>query len=464
VRFAIAQQIGEGRDAAFRDVSSRPLSLDGPEPEEDPPRPAASETAPGLAGSSAADEPGGYDGCGTALTERLLRKQRWQMLAENRQREEEGERKDRERLEEDQRSKIMAAWIAPMLVSSCESARHSGSPYENLSVLIGRVRRREAGLAEEAALAQGLRKAANHRGCAVTPTARDFLREQAQELLKHTRYWFARLALLHALTLWELPDDPEQRPPRYGHGASPRRQVEQWLEPPDCPTARSARRPEHPLVRAAAKMARHALQTRRPDRFLWIDEEAMVSRIGSETGSPRPPRQHSLWIPPSRGWSTLDPVAQQLLADVLVLLTLTDERGDPPQESELRLERVSRIDPQRLPTCIAQDRGPLDSKHALVGASSRTLPGSTCADNCPYLLCPYPPKGPECRSELSELFCAQQITMLNRLQFQAWVGLRLRRRARWQRGVPVANLRRFWDDMSARSRNRALTGPRQTQP
>jgi hypothetical protein len=487
VRFTIAQQIGEGRDAAFRDISTRALQPGKPERQggshhrtadrrQCAARPhlvheirasasvsasaSAAGSGSGSAGFPASDAAGLYPGSGTALTERLLRKYRSQLLAEKRQREEEDERKDREILDEDQRSKIMLAWIAPMLVNSCESSRHSGTPYEKLAELITSVRRRETTLAEQAALAQGFRQAANHHTTAATPAARDFLSEQAQEMLKHTRYWFARLALLHALTLWELPDDPDQSRPRYGHGANPRRQVAQWLEPAECPTDRRARVPEHPLVRAAAKMARRTLQTRRPDRFLWIDEEAVVTRIGSDTGSPRDPHLHNLWIPPSRGWSTLDPVAQQLLADVLVLLTLTDERGDPPQESELRLERAARIDPPRLPACIAEDRTPLDSKHALVNGAPRSLPGSTCADDCPYLLCPYPPKGPECRSELSELFCAQQYAMLNRLQLRAWAGLRFRRRPQWQRDVPVANLRRYWDDMGSRSRNRALTGPR----
>jgi len=506
VRFTVAQQIGEGRDAAFHDISTRPLqpgrrerrgettrhrpgerrrvarsaALHETRPSEFGPEfgaeLAGGSSGPGsgsrsgsgsdaAAGIPAADAPGRYAVSGTTVTERLLRRHRSQVLAERQKREEEDERRDRETLDEDQRARIMHAWIAPMLVNSCDSSRHSGTPYEKLTELISRVRGHQAALAEQAALAQGFRQAANRHTTSATPTARDFLSEQAQEMLKHTRYWFARLALLHALTLWELPDNPDQGQPRYGHGANPRRQVKQWLEPPDCPTGRSAQRPEHPLVRAAARMAHRTLQTRRPDRFLWIDEEAMVTRIGCDTGSPREPRRHRLWIPPSRGWSTLDPVAQQLLADVLVLLTLTDERGDPPQESELRLERVSRIDPPRLPACIARDRNPLDSKHALVGGSQyslpgRSLPGSTCADNCPYLLCPYPPKGPECRSELSELFCAQQYAMLNRLQLQAWLGLRFRRRAQWQRGVPVANLRRFWDDMGSRSRDRSLTGPR----
>ncbi|MFJ7181838.1 hypothetical protein ACIQXA_37035 [Streptomyces massasporeus] len=46
--------------------------------------------------------------------------------------------------------------------------------------------------------------------------------------------------------------------------------------------------------------------------------------------------------------------------------------------------------------------------------------------------------------------------MLKRFQFQAWRSLRFRRRARRQRRTTVANLRRFWDEMGARARNRDL--------
>jgi hypothetical protein len=182
----------------------------------------------------------------------------------------------------------------------------------------------------------------------------------------------------------------------------------------------------------------------------------MVAQIGSETSSPREPRLHNLWIPPSRGWSTLDPGAQQLLGDVLVLLALTDERGGRHEESELRLKRAVRTKPPLLPPCLAEDRSPLDAKRALVGDAPQYLPGCNCADGCPFKLCPYPPKGPECRTELNDLFCVHQRLMLNRLQLQAWKYLRFRRRAPWQRGVSVPNLRRFWDDMASRARNHSL--------
>lgn len=474
VRFTIAQEIGEGGDVAFIQVSD---ALRAEESDDGNAISAGLAIARRITGDTSLtaysgfyeteSEPASRTAQDEALaddlpaapsatrTERLLRKRRAQLVIKNQRKEQEAETVERIQLEKGQHEKIMKAWLAPMLVYSCSSTQHRGTPYERLAKQISRVRDGNADLAVQIALAQGFRLAANHRvPQTASGTARDFLNEQAWEMLKHTSYWFARLALLHALTLWALPDDVQQSLPRYGHGANPGKQVKRWLEQAD--HAGPGRRREHPLVRAAGQMARQALQTRRPDRFLWIDEAEMVSQIGSETSSLREPRLHNLWIPPSRGWSTLDPGAQQLLADVLVLLTLTDERGDRPEESELRLKRVDRDEPPLLPPCLAEDRRPLDAKRALVSDAPRSLPGSNCTDGCPFELCPYPPKGPQCRTEMSELFCIQQRSMLNTLQLQAWRFLRFRRRTAWQRSVSVANLRSFWDEMGARARNYSL--------
>lgn len=477
VRFAIAEAIGEGGDAAYRELErdlpptavehraprdgERPSPYGTPDevtvdllrilgmdvPDELPGSPPPSAT--GWEGPTAAP--------GTTRTERLLRKTRTEILDHQRDEEEVLEQREREKQEQGWRADIMRAWLAPMLVQSCSSTRHERTPYELVSRWMERVAGHKVELGLQVALAQGFRRAANHRTPPNRPaTKRDFLNEQAWEMLKHTRYWYVRLALVQALTLWALPDDVARRRPRHGHGASPARQIRRWLRKKDPSDPRSAVRHEHPLVKAAGKMARRTLQTRRPDRFLWIDENGTASQIGSETSSPRQPRLHNLWIPPSRGWSTLDPGAQQLLADVLVLLTLTEERGDRPDDARSRLTRADRTERPLLPPCLARDRAPLDPAQALVTEASRSLPGSNCADGCPFEMCPYPPKGPQCRTELNELFCIQQRSMLNRQQFQAWRFLRFRRRAPWQGRVSVANLRRFWDDMGARARDQSV--------
>ncbi|MEU3089524.1 NACHT domain-containing protein [Streptomyces massasporeus] len=488
VRFAIAQAIGEGGDEAFHALQGRlsaptarvpVFSLIGTRVPGVPgglPFPLAQESMDdvfdaiahrlgmGEGGHGpaftpretlAADRPPSAPG--TTRTERLLRKGRAQILEDKRRGEEITEQRERNRELEDHRKRVMRAWLAPMLVHSCSFTPHQNTPYEVLSGWMAELRHQRVDLELQVALAQGFRQAANHRP---PPThsdrAGEFLNEQAGEMLKHTDYWFARLALLHALTLWALPNDVTEGQPRRGHGARPARQVRQWLQQTANPEVKRRRRDEHPLVRAAGTMARQALQTRHPDRFLWIDEAGMASQIGSGTSSPTEWRMHNLWIPPSRGWSTLDPGAQQLLADVLVLLILTEERGDRPTDALLRLEDAYSSERNALPPCLARDRTPLDPRQALVGETPRSLPGSHCVDGCAFQFCPYPPKGPQCRTELNELFCIHQHSMLKRFQFQAWRSLRFRRRARWQRRTTVANLRRFWAEMGARARNRDL--------
>jgi hypothetical protein len=462
VGFTIAEAIGEGGDDAFCQLVTRLSALaagrDAPQDGE------ASGTSQGgeridtfrggPRGPAAPTPERPVSAPGTTQTERLLRRARTVILDSHRRAEEVRELDERRRRERARRAEVLSAWLAPMLVQSCSYTRHERTPYEVLSQWMKRVAEHNIDLDVQVALAQGFRRAANRRTPPTEPTTtRDFLMEQAWEMLRHTRYWYARLVLVHALTLWALPDDIAQPRPRHGHGARPARQVRQWLERSNACDHERTGQQEHPLVKAAGAMALRALQSRRPDRFLWIDETGMASQIGSETNSPREPRLHNLWIPPSRGWSTLDPGAQQLLGDVLVLLTLTEERGDRPEDARLRLKHADRADPPLLPPCLARDRAPLVPARALPTEASHSLPGSNCADGCPFELCPYPPKGPQCRTELNEAFCIHQRSMLNRMQFQAWRFLRFRRRAPWQRDVSVASLRKFWNDMGDRARN-----------
>jgi hypothetical protein len=203
--------------------------------------------------------------------------------------------------------------------------------------------------------------------------------------------------------------------------------VAHWLE--------IARNGKHPFVAEAGKLAVEALRTRQPERFLWIDETGIVSSVGSRGAQAIKDRKHHLWIPPSAGWAALDPRAQQLVADVLLLLNLA-ERGEGPDEIERRLRRVEVND---LPLCFTRNRNPLDPKRT-VGSLS-TAPGSNCIDGCRHRLCPYPPDGVQpYRSELSEAFCRGQQSLLNR-------GLS----APWQT-IHRTNLKRFWAQMADRAR------------
>ncbi|MEV4867009.1 NACHT domain-containing protein [Streptomyces ossamyceticus] len=375
-------------------------------------------------------------------------------LAERREREERRAAEE-EALTEKGRwnCNTMRAWLLPLLVDSSMMARRQASPRDDLDHWVRAATGAAGAPIEEdgpgapiglgVALAQGFKFAANRRpGPGVNRRAREFLVKQAQELLKQSTFWYTRLTLLHALTLWSLPDDVAADQPMRGPGSDPRGQVREWLALGD------RGRAEHPLVAGAAKLAVRALQTRRPERFLWIDEAAVASCIGTEVGLPGEQRAHNLWIPPSTGWSTLDPTAQQLLADVLLLMVL-GERAHRPKDAFRILELCAR-EPTQMPSCVRKDRTRLSPVR---GAERAAQPGSNCTDDCRLKMCPYPAKVESLRMEFSEVFCLHQRDTLKKWQPWAWASLRLRREAPWQRGVPVAGMRRFWDQMSDRARD-----------
>ncbi|MEV4927073.1 hypothetical protein [Streptomyces roseoverticillatus] len=346
----------------------------------------------------------------------------------------------------------MCAWVLPMLVDSAMMARHLGSPRDDLEEWVSEATDAPSSHDGEAfpgtqfalgvTLAQGFKYAANRRLNAQSDReARQFLVKQAQDMLRRSTFWYTRLTLLHALTLWALPDDVREPQPIRGHGADPRGQVREWLALPKG-------QKEHPLVEAAGRLAVRALQTRRPERFLWIDEAGVASEVGTEVGPPGEQRAHNLWIPPSTGWSTLDPTAQQLLADVLLLAVLC-ERGYRPKDLFHLLDRTCGGHSQ-LPFCLSHDRARLDP----VRAVERTgQPGTRCTDKCGMKMCPYPAKAESLRLEFSEVFCLHQGDLLRTWRPRDWLFLRFRREAPWQRKVPVAGMRRFWDRMGDRARD-----------
>ncbi|MGZ6806526.1 MAG: NACHT domain-containing protein [Mycobacteriaceae bacterium] len=357
----------------------------------------------------------------------------------------------------------MSAWLLPMLVESTDMTGHKGSPWDALEELINKAtavdappRGTEGGdetprsdgenCAKGIVLAQGFKYAANRR---LTPRsnqeAREFLIKKAEELLKHSAFWYTRLTLLQALTLWALPDNVSGPQRIRGHGADPKGKVDEWLR-------MGPGYEEHPLVKEAGELAVRALQTRRPERFVWIDEASVVSQIGTEFGAPGEPRLHNLWIPPSIGWSCLDFKAQQLVADVLLLLVL-GERDSRPKDLFRLLDRTR--EQPKLPSCLSRDRTRLDPVRAV---ESDVRPGDYCRDDCELRMCPYPVKAKNLRVEFNELFCVHQRAMLKPWQPQSWLYLHFRREAPWQRQVPVTGMRRFWDAMGERARD--TTRPR----
>lgn len=346
-----------------------------------------------------------------------------------------------ESLERWWRESVTRAWLAPMLVGSVTDRKPTGQQrqaQDNLRQWLRFVAKPDRDAAEqglvlsvEVALAQGFKHTANRRRRHAHGEARAYLVEQARAMLRGSRFWFTRLTLVHALCLWSLPDQPSDRRPGPGRSPDHKALIENWLAHPDGQA-------EHPFVLEARRLAIWALQTEQPERFIWIDESGIVGRVGSQPANPGSRRKHNLWIPPSTGWTALHPRAQQLVADVLLLLNLA-ERGQPIE----REERLRRTDRNRLPPCLAGDRSPLDAPRT-IGMVRTSEPGSNCKDGCPVELCPYPPKGEQSyRVELSEAFCHRQQALMN------GAGMR-RRAAPWQEALP-GELRRFWKQMARRT-------------
>ena len=356
---------------------------------------------------------------------------------------------------------IVSAWLAPMLPGSVgaagsgqsgDLARQAQGDLDQWLRHIGRYGRRsgeeDLDLTLEIAVAQGFKYAANRRPAqtGARHQTRMHLAERALEMLKGTEYWFSQLTLIQALCLLSLPGQPKQ--PADQHGAKPEAIVQHWLDvagrestnrnqPADVPAE------PHPFVREAAQLAVLALKTGKPQRYLWIDESGVVGQVGSRKASGATTyRTHRLWIPPSAGWTALNGRAQQLVADVLLLLNLAD-RGDQPPDSERRLKRSNRYD---LPPCITRYRPSL-GPGLTVGTAASAAPGTSCIDGCAFELCPYPPKGAQPRVEMSEAFCRRQQTLLTRSSPG-------RRKAPWQE-MRRGQLTQFWAEMADRAR-----GPR----
>jgi hypothetical protein len=332
------------------------------------------------------------------------------------------------------REKVTRAWLAPLLLGSASSKAARWAARGNLEQWLQFVAatervpgRADIRLSLEIALAQGFKHAANRRDQHphAHAEARVYLVEQAREMLRGISFWFTRLTLVHALCLWALSD---ARAHGGGRDGGYKALVERWAPRPDGGA-------EHPFVVEARALAAWALETGEPERFIWIDESGILARVGSRPANPRSGRKPNLWIPPSTGWTALHPRAQQLVADVLLLLNLA-ERGPRPSDRAARLRRTDR---NHLPPCLAGDRTPLDPTRT-VGAAATSLPGSHCQDGCLFELCPYPPKGEKSyRVELSEAFCRRQQALVSRAAVR-------RKTAPWQGALP-GDLRRFWAQM-----------------
>lgn len=343
-----------------------------------------------------------------------------------------------------QRECDLKGWLLPMLLGSVTDAARP----EVEGRLKQWIRQLARGmpLSLEAALAQGFKHAANRRPhhSHEKSESRTLLQAHATHMIYHARFWYSRLTLVHALTLWELARIVY--PGHMGHESSQRPSdarsiVTRWLRRPH------SEQEKHPFVLEAAELARRALETKQPARFIWIDESGVVTKVGSQAEREEAHGTAAgLWISASAGWMALDGRAQQLVGDVLILLNLA-ERGEGAQQRDDRLDQANA---DRLPLCLTEQRCPYLKPSQTVGRADIPNPGEDCKARCPVALCPYPPRGQQAyRVELSEAFCRrQQVGLLRWRLLRLDVVLRPRP---WQQG-PRAELRRFWSEMEERAR------------
>jgi hypothetical protein len=348
------------------------------------------------------------------------------------------EEEDQGRADRARKEGVIQAWLAPLLVGSVTD-RNSAAANKNLDQWLqylgehsGTRAESDLRLSLEVALAQGFKHAANRRRRHphARPKARAYLADQAESMLMKARFWFTRLTLIQALCLWSIPE-PQSSSQR---DSDPERLVKSWLTVPNG-------EPEHPFVVEAAELAVLALRTGKPERFLWIDEASIVTAVGSWPASTMAPIKHDLWLPPWAGWTTLDRRAQQLVADVLLLLNLVG-RGvqSQPGGQNSRLERANK---NELPPCLARNRSLLDVART-AGMVEISDPGSNCEGGCKFKLCPYPPQNTSpYLVEPDEAFCRKQEALLGK-------DLLRRRAAPWQT-QPSRDLRRFWKEMRHRA-------------
>ena len=292
VRLAAAQEIGSGGQDALADLEATHGF-----------RPASQGQVPDGGNRAARAESGEREQSETSRASH-------EMSHDNQGREQ--EKKQQEQEEGTQRRNVMRAWLAPLLVGSAAGpeaqAIAHGLLEQWLAVVYEQNRqpyRSRSGLSLEIALAQGFKYAANRRR--EHPHAREdsraYLAEQAKEMIGACNFWFTKITLLHALTLWQLVDRGNGR---RDHMRDPdyKALVAQW-----CGMASSRRRDRrevHPFVAEAWRLSVRALETGLPERYIWIDESGVVSRVGSSPAKPGSQRKHNLWIPPSTGWTALN--------------------------------------------------------------------------------------------------------------------------------------------------------------
>jgi hypothetical protein len=369
--------------------------------------------------------------------------------------------------DETERRFTLQGWLLPMLVATTSDYRDEALKclagwMAHVGDQVGELARMP--LSIESALAQGFKHAANRRprDQHENVESRIELERATREMLGSTEFWYSRMTLLHALCLFFMTrtahsveaghdlaraDDLDAMLKRWLRRPKPRK------DEPDDDGGRGGRQSkpqrevrEHRFVTEAAALVRRALERGKssefsPEAFIWIDESGIATQVGSRAGEIGVPGRRGLWIPPSAGWIGLDPRAQQLVADVMILLNLA-ERGGKPEQRERRLKQTNRPE---LPLCLTSERCGRLRPAQTVGMVDIPRPGDECSRECDFDLCPYPPRGQQPhRVELSEAFCRHQRAILN-------THMGAGPKPDWQ-GASRGELRKFWNEMEDRAR------------
>jgi hypothetical protein len=316
----------------------------------------------------------------------------------------------------------LQGWILPLLAATTGQQERG----HVLSLLDDWVEAcHEAPAALAACLAQGLKYEANRvLGRRADRTAREEFVRHAEALLEKTDYWYTRMTLLHAMTLWMLSETA--RP-----SDDQRRRLARW-----CGVH------VHPLVSATAELCARALETRNPSPYIWIDEAGITTKLGQQAAIADTRVDTSLWLPDSLGWVALKPRAVRLVADALLMLNLTDGEQplvDDPEASNgaaSQFHRIRQASRPTLPPCLVRS-GESASLSVVNDDGSWVLPGVKCAGACEFLLCPYPETGRTLRPEFTEAFCRHVANVKGRSEWQE---------------MENNELRTFWRKMERRAR------------